>query len=131
MTGSQRHRLAALLLWFGIAALGFNAMATHGHRQAKSESAAIAMAICTPQGLIRIAPDALTPVGDGESRLHENCCELCAACAAPAAGHCHPVFLIAPLEPEPRFRVRPTPPDLPWHRPALAPLVPRGPPKVS
>ena len=124
---------SAVLLWLGVLAIVLHSLAGVGHIRA-GKSADGLIEICTAQGMVRIDP--ATGLVQDQPAPQQNdgklpCCDLCAACGAPAIANSHPPAVLtvtsATLEAPAQLHLTFYPAD----HPALTPLVPRGPPVHS
>ncbi len=130
----RKSRLSAALLWLGVLALVLHSLAGIVHSSPRVAADGL-IEVCTPQGMVKLDP----ATGAELSRLPASqqdgspmgCCDLCAACAAPAiaASDVSLVFNLARAS----IEARAPPLVAVFHadHPALTPLVPRGPPVLS
>jgi len=128
---SRKSRLSTALLWLGVLAIVLHSLAGIAHPRA-GKSADGLIEICTAQGMVKI--DSATgmvssqqPLDDGQMR----CCDLCAACGAPAIANSHPFIFFSVAFASIDAQAPPVVAFFPADHPALTPLVPRGPPALS
>ena len=130
----RKSRFSAALLWLGVLAIVLHSLAGIAHMPvAKSVDGLIEL--CTAQGTVKIDPST-GMLQDGQNATQQDdaqprCCDLCAACSAPAiaGNHAPSPFHVAFAAIGAQAPPGVTP--LPADHPALTPLVPRGPPAIS
>ncbi len=130
----RKTRLSVVLLWLGVLALVLHALAGVVHSGTRVAADGL-IEVCTPQGMIKLDPATgaetnLQPVSQPEGG-QLGCCDLCAACSAPAmAAVGFPLAFNLALA---TIGARAPPVIAVFHadHPALTPLVPRGPPVLS
>jgi hypothetical protein len=130
----RKSRFSAALLWLGVLAIVLHSLAGIAHMPV-GKSVGGLIEFCTAQGTVKIAASTDMRL-DGQNATEQadaqpRCCDLCAACSAPAiaSNHAPPPFHVgfaaigAQAPPSVIF--------FPANHPALTPLVPRGPPAIA
>ena len=131
---SRKSRFSTALLWLGVLAIVLHSLTGIAHMRA-GKSADGLIEFCTAQGMVKI--DAATGmVLDGQNATQQDdaqprCCDLCAACGAPAIANSHALVPFHVAFASIDAQAPPSVAFLPTEHPALTPLVPRGPPARS
>ncbi len=131
---SRKSRLSTALLWLGVLAIVLHSLAGIAHPRLGMSTDGL-IEFCTAQGMIKIdtasgmvvSQQPASPQDDGQMR----CCDLCAACGAPAIANSHPFIVFSAAFASIDAQAPPVVAFFPADHPALTPLVPRGPPALS
>ena len=131
---SRKSRWSTALLWLGVLAIVLHSLAGIAHPRVGTSSDGL-IELCTAQGMIKI--DTATGMvvsqqpGSSQDDNQPRCCDLCAACGAPAIANGHPLMVFSAAFATIDAQAPPTVEFFPAAHPALTPLVPRGPPALS
>ena len=131
---SRKSRFSTALLWLGVLAIVLHSLAGIAHGRAGTSANGL-IEFCTAQGMIKIetasgmvvGQQPVSPQDDSQMR----CCDLCAACGAPAIANSHPFIVFSAAFASIDAQAPPVVAFFPADHPALTPLVPRGPPALS